>query len=334
MQRYLRKKIGHFVDALAWCSMHAIARRQERRNGARCTTISQPISCDLTLLFPAPAVENVRITPLTEWRKRGRIWRRDSTFASALPSLHDTNNTVYVRTFAPACRVDLPAVIVLHGLMNITTAAYQPFLNAIVAAGACAHILELPYHHRRTPSGSFSGDLFHTVDLALTKHAVQQAVSDVRVLLHLLRVAGAAVTGVLGFSLGAWIGGLVACCEPQLRFALLGMPPSHLNELVWSSKLGVQLRRHFMAKAWSPASTAEFYAAVDPFSYRPLLAPERLQLYAAEFDTLIALEHVRALQKAWGMPLLRTYPHGHLTLMLSKQLHRDFRKDLGRQLTQ
>lgn len=332
MNRPLRKKIGHFVDALAWRSMHAIARRQEKRNGATLASVSPTPVRDVTRLFTEPLVNDPRLTSSTDWRKRGKIWRRDFAFTSALASPYAANNTVYVHTYAPARREDLPGVIVLHGLMNITTAAYRPFLHALVAQGACAYIVELPYHHRRTPAGSFSGDLFHTVDLARTQNAVQQAVADVRVLLRYLRSAGATTTGVLGFSLGAWIGGLTACCEPQLDFAMLGMPPNHLNDLVWNSVLGGQLRRHFVARGWSPENTAEFYAALDPFSYRPKLAPERMQLYAAEFDTLIALEQVHALQKAWGMPQLRTYAHGHLTIMISKQLHRDFHEDLARQL--
>lgn len=329
MQLYLRKKIGRFVDALAWRSMHAIARRQENRNGA---TLANPPVRDAAALFAEPVAESFNIATVAEWRKRGEIWRRDFAFPSAHSSPHAANNTVYVHSYAPARREDLPGVIVLHGLMNVTTAAYRPFLKAIVAHGACAHILELPYHHRRAPRGSFSGDRFHTVDLALTQNAVQQAVADVRLLLRHLLDVGAAQTGVLGFSLGAWIGGLAACCEPRLHFAMLGMPPNHLNELVWHSALGEQLRRHFIARGWSPESTAEFYAGLDPFSYRALLPPERIHLYAAEFDTLIALEHVHALQKKWGMPQLRTYAHGHLTIMISQQLRRDFRADVARQL--
>lgn len=266
------------------------------------------------------------------WHKRGRIWRQDFSFASPLPSKHETNNVVYVHAYAPAPVTHTPAVVVLHGLMNFTTAAYAPFLRAIVACGASAYILELPYHHQRTPRGSLSGDLFHTTDLAQTEHAVQQAVTDVRTLIRILRNMGAPQIGVLGFSLGAWMGGLVACCEAKLDYAFFGMPPNHLNELVWQTALGAQLARRFAQFGWTPETTAAFYHALDPLTYQPLLPRERIHFYAAEFDALIALEKVNALQRAWGNPVLRLYPHGHLTIMLSRQLHRDFRSDFAQQL--
>ncbi|MEK7729968.1 MAG: alpha/beta hydrolase family protein [candidate division KSB1 bacterium] len=340
MKPLLGKQIGRLVDALAWRGMHAIARRQEARHTPQLPAAQLPAARPLAAhMFPPPAEPALQSLSGAAWKPRGKIWQSDFAFPSASPSPHAQNNTVYVRAYAPERAshnraLPRPAVLVLHGLMNFTTAAYAPFLRALVEAGAGAYVLELPYHHRRAPAGSLSGDLFHTSDLALTQHAVQQAVADVRVLVrYLRRDAEAPQIGVLGFSLGAWIGGLVACCEPDLDFALLGMPPSNLNELVWRSALGAQLVRRFAAQGWSPETTAEFYAALDPLSYQPLLPPEHIQLYAAEFDTLIALEQVYALQRAWGRPNLRTYPHGHLTIMLSRQLHRDFRADFMRQLS-
>jgi hypothetical protein len=330
MNRLVRKRFGQLVDALAWAGMHAIARRQESRLTPELPHTSNARHNKAALVFPSPSEQTLQSLTSATWQKSGKIWRSDFAFPSALVSPDEENNTVYVRTHAPERALHRPAVIVLHGLMNLTTAAYHPFLRAIVEAGACAYILELPYHHRRTPRGSISGDLFHTSDLARTQRAVQQAVADVRLLARYLRGEGAPQIGVLGFSLGSWIGGLVACCEPDLDFAMLGMPPNNLNELVWRSALGAQLTRRFAAMGWSAETTAAFYSALDPLSYQPVLSPERIRLYAAEFDTLISLEQVYALQRAWSMPQVRTYPHGHLTIMISRQLHRDFREDFTR----
>jgi hypothetical protein len=110
------------------------------------------------------------------------------------------------------------------------------------------------------------------------------------------------------------------------------MPPNHLNQLVWHSTLGAQLCRRFRAQGWDEKFTAPFYDKLDPISFQPLLPPENLQLYAAQFDSLIALEHVHALRQAWARPALRLYPDGHLTIMISQQLHRDFRGDLQNML--
>ncbi len=334
MNRAFGKHLGRFIDGLAWRGMHAIARRQESNLSPSFPELREDFHAEAAHFFPAPSEQTLQQVRCGAWWKQGKYWRRDVAFPSALPSPRAANNTVYAQTYATERACNRPVVIVLHGLMNLTTAAYRPFLRAIVAAGASAHILELPYHHRRTPRGSISGDLFHTSDLALTQHAVQQSVADVRLLLRYLRQTGATIIGVLGFSLGAWIGGLVACAEPDLDFAMLGMPPNHLNELVWHTPLGAQLSRRFAALGWSQEYTAKFYDRLDPLSYRPLLPRERIQFYAAEFDTLLALEQVRELQRAWGAPALRIYPHGHLSVMISPQLHRDFQKDFAAQIAQ
>lgn len=332
METFLRKKLGGVVDSLAWHSMHAIARRQENRVRPFFPEYLTALPSDPAILFPAPATPNRAGVHTTAWKKQGSHWRRDFAFPSALRSPHSQNDTVFVRLFAPQKEGQRPAIILLHGLMNVTLLAYRPFIKTILASGATAHALELPYHHRRAPRGSISGDLFHTANLETTLQAVQQAVSDTRRLIKLLHHDGAPRVGLLGFSLGAWIGGLTACCEPDLDFAFLGMPPVHLNHLVWHSTLGAQLRRRFAAQGWDEDFTAAFYDKLDPITYRPLLPRESLHLYAAQFDSLIAPERIQELRRAWAMPSLRFYPAGHLTIMISRQLQRDFRRDLQTRL--
>ena len=332
IQTALRKSAGHFIDSLAWLSMHAIARRQEGRVRPYFPEALRRPSFNREFLFPAPTALEPAHLVSTAWEKRKTHWQRTFAFPTALPSAHAENNTVFVRALAPAKELRRPAVLLLHGLMHVSMIASRPLINLAIKNGAAAYAPALPYHHRRAPAGSISGDLFHTADLEMTLHAVQQAVSDTRRLVKYLKQEGAPCVGILGFSLGAWIGALAACSEPDLDFAFLGMPPNHLNHIVWHSALGTRLRRSFAAQGWHEALTASFYDQLDPITYSPLLSPEKLQFYAAEFDSLIALDHVHALRQAWARPGLRLYPHGHLSIMISRQLHRDFHEDLRRQL--
>jgi len=331
-KNFWRKWFGRGIDRLAWHSMHLIARRQEKKVAPSYPAdLRQPLA-DPAALFAASTGQAACDVQYTPWEKRRDHWRRDLSFATALPSRIAENDRVFVRSFAARPEASHPAVIMLHGLMNVSMIAYRPFIQAVLDYGATAHALELPFHHRRTPRGSFSGDLFHTANLARTMHAVQQAVSDTGQLLATLRQAGAPQVGVLGFSLGAWLGALVACTEPELDFAFLGMLPCHLNQLVWHSALGAQLRRRFVEQGWDEKLTAPLYDRLDPVNFQPQLAPGRIHLYGAQFDTLLAPAKLRALQRAWGMPPLRLYPHGHLTIMIARQLHRDFRENLQQQL--
>lgn len=323
---------SRWLDGMFCRGMQAIAGRQEGKFPPRFLDLSEHNVSDPHLLFPEPpALANDEIRGAA-WERQGKCWRRDFTFPSPLPTLHRKNDFVFVRTYAPERQLHLPAVIVLHGLMSISTVAYRPFLRAIAEAGASAYFLELPYHHRRTPAGSFSGDLFYTADFEMTLHAVRQAVADVRRLAHYLREAEAPVVGILGFSLGAWLAALAACAEPELDFALLAMPPAALNDIVWESPLGGRIRRQFENAQWRRAVTAKFYRQLDPVTYHPLLPRDRIEIFAAEHDAIIALKNVLALQNAWAIPRLHQYPAGHISIMLSSAFKTDATSAVQRQL--
>lgn len=332
MKASSRASWSRWLDGMFCRGMQAIAGRQEGKFPPRFLELSQQNASDSHPLFPElPALASDEIRGAA-WEREGKLWRRDFSFPSPLPSTHRKNDFVFVRTYAPERQLHRPAVIVLHGLMSISTIAYRPFLRAIVAAGASAYFLELPYHHRRTPAGSFSGDLFYTADFEMTLHAVRQAVADVRRLTHYLREAEAPVVGILGFSLGAWLAALAACAEPELDFALLAMPPAALNDVVWESPLGSRIRRQFENAQWPRAVTAKFYRQLDPLEHHPLLPRDRIEVFAAEHDAIIALNNIIALQNAWAIPRLHQYPAGHISIMLSPAFKTDAASAIRRQL--
>ena len=266
------------------------------------------------------------------WERRAGLWRRDFAFPSAIPSAYVHNRHAIVQTYANDRGLHFPAVITLHGLMTPTLIAHRPFFRAIVEAGASAYALELPYHLRRTPPGFVSGELFFTADLETTLLSLQQAVAEVRQLIHYLREAGAPVIGLLGFSLGAWISALVASCEPEVDFALFAMLPSHLNDVLWQTRLGAPIRQRFESAGWNAADTAPFYHRLDPLNLSPLLPIERCELFAAEFDHFIPFHCTQKLQRAWRHSHLRVYSTGHIGLLWSRKFLRDVRQSVSLQL--
>ncbi|MCI0692186.1 hypothetical protein L0337_09310 [candidate division KSB1 bacterium] len=282
-------------------------------------------------LFPAPPVPLDGIRGAA-WEQRGKIWRRDFVFPSSVFTEHEHNRRVIAQTYANDRALHFPAVIVLHGWMTPALIAYRPFCRAIVEAGASAYLLELPYHLRRTPPGFVSGELFFTADFEKSWTTMQQAVADTRQLIHYLREAGAPVIGVLGFSLGAWISAIVASCEPELDFALLAMLPACINDLVWQTRLGEPWRRQFEAAGLNAAATAPLYQFIDPANLKPLLPPERRELFAAAFDHFMPARHTQMLRDAWQQPNLHVYSSGHIGLLWSRKFLRDIRQSLARQL--
>lgn len=332
MKTSLHAGWSRWLDGMFCRGMQAIVGRQEGNFPPRFFNFSKDNITGRHALFaelPALASEEIRGAA---WQRQGKCWRRDFTFPSPLPSIHRENDFVFVRTYAPERQLHLPAVIVLHGLMSISTVAYRPFFRAITAAGASAYFLELPYHHRRTPAGSFSGDLFYTADFEMTWHAVRQAVADIRRLTHYLHEAEAPVVGILGFSLGAWLAALAACAEPELDFALLAMPPASLNDIVWESPLGGRIRRQFEKTKWPRTVTAEFYRQIDPLTHHPLLPGDRIEIFAGSHDAIIPHKNVLALQSAWAIPRMHQYPAGHISIMLSSAFKTEAAHAIQRQL--
>ncbi len=329
--RYHQALAG-LLDGLVLRSHDRIAHRRQHAITPR---LPEPANFDhhhIENLFPAPPPIPLAHLRGDVWERQGRLWRRDFAFPSSVLTAHEHNRRVIVQTYANDRALHFPAVIVLHGLLTPTLIAYRPFFRAIVETGASAYALELPYHLRRTPPDWVSGELFFTPDLEISLASIRQAVADVRQLTHYLREAGAPIIGVLGFSLGAWISAIVASCEPEVDFALFALPPSHLNDLVWHRPLGGPLRRRFESAGWSATTTAPFYDALDPLNLALPIPPERCELFAAEYDRFIPIQHTLHLQQAWHQSRLRVYSSGHIGLLWSRKFLRDFQQILAQQL--
>ncbi|GEM_PF-1623909 len=330
-QRYYQA-LAKLLDGIVLRSHERVARRQPHIQVQLPEFLeTQHTNFENLFLEPPPiALEHIRGDM---WERRAGLWRRDFAFPSAIPSAYENNRHAIVQTYANDRGLHFPAVITLHGLMTPTLIAHRPFFRAIAEAGASAYAIELPYHLRRTPPGFVSGELFFTADLEMTLLSLQQAVAEVRQLIHYLREAGAPVIGLLGFSLGAWISALVASCEPEVDFALFTMLPSHLNDVLWQTRLGAPIRQRFEAAGWNVADTAPFYHSLDPLHLSPLLPIERRELFAAEFDHFIPFYYTQKLQRAWRQPHLRVYSTGHIGLLWSRKFLRDVRQVVTQQLS-
>ena len=325
--------LARFLDGLVLRSHARVTRRHEKHLiQPRLMSFSENQDGTFSDVFPAPPPLALDYIRGDAWERQVGFWRRDFTFPACIPATQKNNTHAIVQTYAPERVLHLPAVIVLHGLMTLTLLPYRPFFRAIADAGASAYAVELPYHLRRTPPGSFSGELFFTADFEMSLATIQQTVAEIRQLIHYLREAGAPTIGLLGFSLGAWMSALVASCEPEVDFALLAMPPSNLNAVFWQTKLGEPLRRQFETAGWSAADTASFYQRLDPQHLSLLIPPERCAMFAAKFDHFIPFAYTQQLQRQWQHSDLHVYSAGHIGMIWSRKFLRDIRFAVAQQL--
>src|SRR5262249_25395043 len=116
-----------------------------------------------------------------------------------------------------------PTVILVHGWNAEYSYRLQfPRLaKKLCKLGVNTAMLELPFHLQRRPHRDDAVCDFISGDVGAMLQATQQSLSDIRALGRWLREQGNPSVGLWGFSLGAWLAGLLICTSEQFDFAAL-----------------------------------------------------------------------------------------------------------------
>ena len=147
-------------------------------------------------------------------------------FPSAVCSPHACNNTVHAEYFVPTSPAGkLPAAVVLDILDGRGTVSRSEAVW-LAANGVAALAMVQPYYGPRRPTDTASGGKVRMLspDVAGSVVNVRQAVLDGRRAVAFLATrpeVDAGRLGVVGTSLGSFVGGLLAAAEPKVRTACL-----------------------------------------------------------------------------------------------------------------
>jgi len=237
-------------------------------------------------------------------------------FTSSIATPWQENNIVHGKIFS--CGENWqsrPVVILLHGWNDELNYRFRfPRLaHALNRYGINCATLELPYHFRRRPREAGAVRNFFSQDMLRTVEATRQAVADIRALRHWLGAQGGARVGVWGISLGAWLGGLLACHEPKINFAVLMMPVARTDRCVEELKFCEPIRQSLQG---ATADTKKF----NLIEHRPLVPKENILLVEAEHDLFVPKETVEELWRDWNEPEIWRLPHGHISILLSSRV--------------
>jgi len=244
------------------------------------------------------------------------VTKRSFQFTSPVASPWKRNNTVHGR-FYPASKSwkEKPTVVLLHG-WNAQTAyrtLFPSLARRLAKQGVNVAMFELPYHSQRKPRGKgatrnfLSGDLVHVVQ------AAHQALADARALVAWLKEQGCPQVGLWGISLGAWLSGLLACADSQVDFAVLMTPVSRMDRLIAELDFCAPIRR----------SIGDAKLRLDRMnltSHKPKLAPENILVVASEHDLFAPVRTAEELCEVWGVTELWRPRHGHISVLLSRQV--------------
>lgn len=224
-------------------------------------------------------------------------------FPSPVESPHRENNTVHAEYFRPKhAGGKVPAVVVLDILQG----------NALVSRGAAmwlaqngiaAMAITMPYYGPRRPTEGHHRLL--SPDVGQSIENVRQTVLDCRRAVAWLAARPEVDTdrlGVLGTSLGSFMGGLVAASEPRIHSACLLLGGGGLVDAFYNHPRAQVVALALLAVGITKEKLARQIAPVDPLTYADRLKEKKLLLIGASRDDIVPPEAMRRLWEATGQP--------------------------------
>ncbi|MCZ6778009.1 MAG: alpha/beta hydrolase family protein [Acidobacteria bacterium] len=246
-------------------------------------------------------------------------WTRfqDLAFDSPHPLPFPEANRARARWFRGGIDFDRPLVILGHGWAHRGLENVQRIYVKRIVEGGCDLLLPtLPMHLERAPTGTYSGEIMVSGDVVLTAEAFRQAVVEMRALVRWARQQGYTRVGVLGYSLGGFLAGLLACVERNLSFAIIAGACSGLATTILDTRLGRNIRKDLAVCGMLDRQRLEAaWAILSPARLRPQLPLHRLLLLAGRYDRIMPASSVRQWQRSWQLPYIRWYERGHYTLL-------------------
>lgn len=237
------------------------------------------------------------------------LW--DLQFPSPVSSPYPENNTVVGEYYRPKGAGPFPAVIVLDILGgDQTLGRLQASLFAQNQIAAL--FVQMAYYGPRRPVGSrvrlVSPDLDHSLA------AVRQTVLDVRRATAWLASRPEVDDerlGIVGTSLGSFMGSLAAEMEPRLRRVAIVLGGGGLVDAFYDHPKAAPVRLLYEMFGGSKERLATELAIVDPLTRAANLRDRRVLMIAASRDEVVPPSATRRLWHALGEPKIVWYDATH-----------------------
>lgn len=253
----------------------------------------------------------------------------DGEFESSIKTPFSENNTVYVKYFRRIeNKNNRPTVVMLHGWRMNNYAYFDWWCWRFAAWGLDSILIDLPYHIRRTPKGTFSGQLMLTADKLWSLVSLKQAFQDVQQLVNYLKSKGNSPIGMFGVSFGGFLSGLYICQADNADFAIMGMPPMDTIDVLCKTHLGEELKTLEVSCVSTVLSDPDIPAVFNLSSMKPRIPTKNIFIAMGIYDRIVTPESVEETAKSWGgVPWLRKYYTGHINTFV---LNPSFRRDVHR----
>ena len=233
-------------------------------------------------------------------------------FPSPVQTPHTVNNTVYAEFFRPKKPGKFPAVIVLDILDGQQIVSRGEALW-LAQHDIAALVVILPYYGPRRPT---EGRLrLLSTDVNKSVENITQGVLDCRraaAWLAMQPCVDREKLGVVGTSLGSFIGGLVAASEPSVRSACLLLGGGGLVDAFYDHPSATSVVRLMAMFGLTKDTLRPYIDPADPLTYADQLRGKRLLLIAASRDEVVPPVAMRRLWEATGKPKIVWYDSTHV----------------------
>lgn len=277
------------------------------------TRVTAALEVEDGALFPAPRLEDVRVTPLGEVAPGAGVVSEAVAFRSRhVPLLADQasrfdaearNHVARARRFRVPHGPPRPTLIALHGYLGGAWPLEERRfpIRRMVRGGLDVVLLQLPFHGERASYRRGPPPL-PGPDVPLMAEAFRQAAHDVRALLAFARDGGAPAVGLLGVSLGGYVASLVATLEP-VDFLLPFTPLASVAD--------VAFLEGWLASADERDRLEVALGPVSPFARAPRVPSERVLVAGARADGVTPFAHAERLAAHFDAEL-RPVTGGHV----------------------
>lgn len=257
--------------------------------------------------FRPEPVSEVRV--LREWRLRERPVT-EIAFPSPVKTRWAENNTAYGYHLRLGDGRPHPSFVILHGWGRKSLAVERWRIGLRLARhGIESLFLVMPFHLRRAPKGSWSGEFMISGDVVRTAESFQQTVVEVRAILPWLRERSPRV-GFLGMSLGGIIGHLAMCVE-RFDAGVTLLASGNSAGVTWEGRLTRYVRRDIERAGISREQLEKIWSVTNPTLLARHHRTPRLMMLAGRYDEIVPPKFTVELWEALGRPPLRWYPCAH-----------------------
>jgi len=240
--------------------------------------------------------------------------RAHFTFQSAFTSPDPINNRVWGLSDQRAHHKSRGALVLVHGYMMSSFTPLRLFAEPLARQGVDIYYIALPYHMKRAPLGTWSGQYGLSSDVQRTIDSLRQGVMDVRSLVHWIQRERNQPVILAGLSLGAFTSCMVTAVDarPAGLVSLLG--GADLADIVFAGNSFYLIRKNLLRNGVGPELLNRCWAGLSPGNFRSRLPLENIIMVAGEHDPIITPRNAEKLWRAWDKPDITWLPCGHASL--------------------